>query len=323
MAVGEAPVPTRRRVRRLVVVALVVLLLPVPWRHVSDSVVGLAWGMDTRLIVGDERLDPPGRWSWLTVGRPALVGELAWQRLRRAIDPDSPDGPTDLRRGSISSRPSHVEAVAAAVGLQRAGHDVAVGIKVRVSQATADGLPYLARLSHVNGVELTDRASWRTAMGALRPDGRLTFTTSSGDDHVSSDRTLPYRRVEVIDVAPPQVTAAVGGHGPPYSWIRSMAMGASHGLMVGLTTYAAVSGDDLAAGRHVAGTGRLLGDGSVGTIGGLRSKAAAARRQGADVLLVPAEQVHLLEDVDVGHVHVLAVTTIDDAIRQLRATAPR
>ena len=102
-----------------------------------------------------------------------------------------------------------------------------------------------------------------------------------------------------------------------------MSMGSSHGLMVGLVTYAAVSGEDLAAGRHVAGTGRLLGDGTVGTIGGLASKAGAARRQGADVLLVPAGQAHLLDDVDTGHMRVLAVTTIDDAIEQLRTTAPR
>ena len=323
MAVGQDPPRTRRRVRRLVAVAVVVLLLPVPWRHVSDSVVGLAWGLDTRLIVEDERLDPAGQWSWLTVGRPALVGELVWQRLRRAVDPDSPDGPTDLRRGSISSRPAHVEAVAAAVGLQRAGQDLELSLEVRVSGALDPDLPYLARLTHVNGHELTDRASWRAGLAALRPDGRLTFTVSSGETYVAPDGTVPYRHVDVVDIAPPGVTAAVGGHGPPYSWIRSMAMGSSHGLMVGLTTYAAASGDDLAAGRHVAGTGRLLGDGTVGTIGGLPSKAAAARRAGADVLIVPAGQVHLLADVDLGRMRVLAVTTIDDAIRQLRTTAPR
>ena len=99
-----------------------------------------------------------------------------------------------------------------------------------------------------------------------------------------------------------------------------MAMGSSHGLMVGLTTYVAASREDLAAGRHVAGTGRLLGDGTVGTIGGLASKAGAARRAGADVLLVPAGQVHLLDGVDLGGMRVLAVTTIDDAIDQLRST---
>ena len=316
--------PRRRRRwrRRLLVLAVVVLLLPVPWRHVSDSVVGLAWGLDNRLIVGDQRLDPPGQWSWLTVGRPALVGELAWQRLRRTLDPSSPPGARDLRTGSISSRPDHVEAVAAAVGLQRAGRDLQLGVRVLVADPVADGLPADAELVYVNARRLTDRASWREALGATRARGRLTMVTTEGTAYVAPDGRLPYRHVEVIDLAPPGITAAVGGHGPPYSWLRSMAMGSSHGLMVGLTTYAAVSGEDLAAGRHVAGTGRLLGDGTVGTIGGLRSKAGAARRAGADVLLVPASQARQLDDVDLGGVRVLAVTTIDDAIGQLRATAP-
>ena len=320
---AQTPRPTRRWRRRLLVLTVVAMLLPVPWRHVSDSVVGLAWGLDTRLVVDGERIDPPGQWSWLTVGRPALVGELVWQRVRRTIDPESPAGARDLRAGSISSRPAHVEAVAAAVGLQRAGHDLQLGLRVQVRDPVAPGLPERAELTIVNGRRLTDRATWREALAATRADGHLTLVTAEGVAHVSPDGRVPYRHVEVIDLAPPGTTAAVGGTGPPYSWIRSMAMGSSHGLMVGLTTYAAASGEDLAAGRHVAGTGRLLGDGSVGTIGGLRSKAGAARRAGADVLLVPAGQVHQLDDLDLGRVRVLAVTSIDDAIEQLRATAPR
>lgn len=225
--------------------AVVVLVLPVPWRHKSDSSLGLAWGLDRRLIVGGDRVDPPGRYSLLTVGRPALVAELVWARAGRMLHAGSPPGPPDLRRGAVVDRPDHVEPAAATIGLQRAG----------------------------------------------------------------------------VQVPPGGVTAAVGGHGPPYSWIRSMAMGSSHGLMVGLTTYAGAVEEDLAAGRHVAGTGRLLGDGTVGTIGGLVAKAGGARRAGADVLLVPARQVHLLDTFDPGDMRVLAVATIDDAIDQLRATA--
>lgn len=315
----------RRSPRRWFLLALVLLLLPVPWRHVSDSAVGLAWGLDQRLVLGDQRLDPPGQWSWLTVGRPALVGELLWARARRVVDHDAPPVARDIRTGSITSRPAHVESVAAAVGLQRAGVDVALTVHVRVSGPLVDDatLPERTSITHVNGVELVDRAAWRDALRATGADGRLTFRTAGGVHHVAPDGQLPYARVEVVDLAPASVRAAVGGHGPPYSWIRSMSMGSSHGLMVGLVTYAAVSGEDLAAGRHVAGTGRLLGDGTVGTIGGLASKAGAARRQGADVLIVPASQVHLLDDVDTGHMRVLAVTTIDDAIEQLRTTAPR
>lgn len=303
------------------VATVVLLLMPVPWRHQSDSSLGLAWRLDRRLIVDDERLDPPGRYSWLTVGRPALVGELLWSRARRTVDADSPAGARDLRAGAVTSRPAHVEAVAAAVGLQRAGRDLQLGVEVRVSRPLVDDLPARAVLTHVNGRVLHDRAAWRRARADARDDGSLTFTTARGVHHVAADGRLPYARVEVVDLAPPEVTAAVGGHGPPYSWVRSMAMGSSHGLMVGLTTYAAAAGTDLAAGRHVAGTGRLLGDGTVGTIGGLRAKAGGARRAGADVLLVPAAQAHLLDGFDAGRMQVLSVTSIDDAIEQLRATA--
>lgn len=315
----------RRSPRRWLVLALVLLVLPVPWQHVSDSAVGVAWGLDRRLVLGDQRLDPPGRWSWLTVGRPALVGELLWARARRVVDDEAPPVARDIRTGAVTSRPAHVESVAAAVGLQRAGLDVELGVRVGVEVPTADDpdLPDRTTLTHVNGVALVDRAAWRAALRATGPDGRLTFRTAGGVEHVAPDGRLPYARVEVVDLAPLWVRAAVGGHGPPYSWLRSMSMGSSHGLMVGLTTYAATSGEDLAAGRHVAGTGRLFGDGTVGTIGGLASKAGAARRHGADVLVVPAGQVHLLDGIDTGGMRVLAVTTIDDAIEQLRATAPR
>lgn len=249
------PVATVRRTRspwtRWAVLALVFALLPVPWQHRSNSSLGFAWGLDNRLVLAGERLDPPGRWSWLTVGRPTLVGELAWQQARALVEPDTPPVARDLRVGEAAIRPAHAEPMAAAVGLAAAG------------QAT-----YL-------------------------PDGGL---------------------------AP--ADAVLGGEGPPYSWVRSLSMGSSHGLMVALVTYATVADEDLAAGRHVAGTGELAADGSVGMIGGLAAKALGARRAGADVLLVPRGQAHELDGLDLGAMQVLAVTSLDDAIVQLRASRP-
>lgn len=232
---------SHRRFVRLVVAVVVVALLPVPWQHNTSSSLGMAWGMDNRLVVNGQRLNPPGRWSWLTAGRPVLVGELAVIRIRQRLDPANVSGVNDLRHGSKDVRPTSVEPAAAAVGLEAA-------------------------------------------------------------DHPSEE-----------------VSAAVGGHGPPYSWIRSMAMGSSHGLMVALTTYAAHTEENLAAGRHIAGTGVVRADGTVGRIGGLRAKAAAARRADVDVLLVPASQIKELGTFDPGDMQVLAVHSLDDAIEKLRA----
>lgn len=223
---------------------LLVLLLPVPWRHKADSSLGIAWRLDRRLVVDGERLDPPGRYSWLTVGRPAVVAEVVWERLRRVRDPEAPVVARDLRRGSAAVRPVNVDQLAAAVGMQRAGHDV----------------------------------------------------------------------------HPAEVRAAVGGHGPPYSWIRSMAMGSSHGLIVGVATYDAMTDHDLAGDRHVAGTGGLRADGTVTRIGGIVAKATAARRSGADVMLLPASQLDELADFDPGPMRLLPVETIDEAILALELT---
>lgn len=247
---GASTERSRRRswLRALAAVA-VLLVLPVPWQHKGDSGLGVAWGMDNRLVVEGEALDPAGRYSWLTAGRPPLVGELAWHRLLGVFDPAAPPFARDLRVGGAAHRPVYAEPMAAAVGLAAA------------------------------------------ANGGVVP----------GEE-----------------VAP--VDAVIGGHGPPYSWFRKLSMGSSHGMMVGLVTYAATSREDLAAGRHVAGTGRLFRDGTVGGIGGLEAKVSGARRAGVDVLLVPAVQRDELEGIDLGDMHVLGVSSLDDAIVQLRAT---
>lgn len=241
----------RRRTVRLAAVVALVLLLPVPWQHKGDSDLGVAWGMDNRLVVEGTRLDPPGRWSWLTAGRPPLVVEAVREQAAKLLDPTTPTVNRDLRVGDETHRAIHVEPVAAGAGLA---------------------------------------------------------ATRYGSE--------PYPRT----AAP--VDAAIGGHGPPWSWLRRLATGPSHGLMVGLVTYAGVTGEDLAGGRHVAGTGTLDGEGRVGRVGGLSAKVQGARRAGVDVLLVPADQRDEIAGLDLDGLRVLAVESLHDAIIQLRATHP-
>jgi Lon-like protease len=94
--------------------------------------------------------------------------------------------------------------------------------------------------------------------------------------------------------------------------------GPSAGLMIGLTVYDLLAEEDLLAGRRVAGTGSLDADGSVGTVGGVREKMAAAVEFGADIVLVPGAQ---LDDALAGApegLTVVGVDTLDDAIAVLR-----
>lgn len=312
-AAGRAP--RRRRRRRVLLAAAVVvaLLLPVPWLHVSDSW-GMAWGLDNRLVVNGRVVDPPGRWSWLTVGRPPLVVELLRDRLLGTEDP-----PRDMRQAPAWSRPSVNEPLAAAVGLRHAGKDLELGLLVQGVGPDDPAYPDDAVVVEMNGVALTDQGAWDAAVA--RAHDPVEFRTADGRRFTAPGTRLPYAHVSVMDLAPEGVDAAIGGQLdwlPFVQWFRGLALGRSHGLMVALTTYAAQVDEDLADGRHIAGTGGIRGDGTVTRIGGLPQKAAAARRHGADVLLFPAVQADELADFDAGDMQLVAVTSLADAIAQLR-----
>jgi hypothetical protein len=216
-------------------------LWPVPWMTVQAAdPPGTAWRLDGHLAIDGRIVDPPGRWYWLTAGRPPIVAEVvrSWLGLGPDIE--------DLRDGGASRRPAVVEPAAAAVGVRLAGGSPAAG-----AVDAAIGGPFA--------------------------------------------RTLPV------------------------AWYRNLSLGTSHGLMVALVSYADESGDDLAAGRSIAGTGGINGDGTVRSIGDLPAKALAARQVGADVLLFPASQRGQLTGFDPGAMRLVPVTTLGEAVTELAA----
>ncbi len=306
--------PTDRRARHrgrgLAAVGLaVVLLAPMPWRLQNDDRPALAWHLDGRLSVDGELLDPPGTWSWLTVGRPPVVGEVLVDLADGTLSASR-----DIRDGNPTSRPAVVEPIAAAVGLHAAGRDVAMGLEVIVSGARDAGLPDRAVLVELNGVRLVDRAAWAAASND--PGLPVTFRLADGTVGRRPGRTLPWTSLELVDVAPPNLDAVLFGNVPdvgPVRWVREhLALGPSHGVMVALTTWADASGIDL-DGVHVAGTGGIRGDGLVTPIGGLAAKAAAARDAGAEVLFYPLPQAGELDDLDPGSMELVGISRIEDA----------
>ena len=74
--------------------------------------------------------------------------------------------------------------------------------------------------------------------------------------------------------------------------------GPSAGLMFSLGIVDTVTPGDLTGGKHVAGTGTITPDGTVGPIGGIRQKMLGARAGGATLFLAPADNC----DEVVGHV---------------------
>ncbi|HEX6262738.1 MAG TPA: S16 family serine protease [Actinomycetota bacterium] len=96
--------------------------------------------------------------------------------------------------------------------------------------------------------------------------------------------------------------------------------GPSAGLMWTLGVYDLLSEEDLVDGRRIAGTGAIDLAGNVYAIGGAAQKVRAARDAGAEVFLVPRENLEEARAAGAG-IRVVPVRDVRTALRFLRGTA--
>ncbi len=89
--------------------------------------------------------------------------------------------------------------------------------------------------------------------------------------------------------------------------------GPSAGLMFTLTVLNALSPNDLTSGRKIAGTGTINPDGTVGPIGGVEQKVAAAEAAGAEYFLSPADNYPAALSV-ARHIKVIEIATAQQAV---------
>src|SRR5439155_7259431 len=80
-------------------------------------------------------------------------------------------------------------------------------------------------------------------------------------------------------------------------------------------------GHDVDRGHRIAATGELCGDGTVIPIGGVKQKTIGAKQAGADVFVVPGDNVKEARRY-AGTMRVLPVNSFRQALREL-ATLPR
>jgi Lon-like protease len=98
--------------------------------------------------------------------------------------------------------------------------------------------------------------------------------------------------------------------------------GPSAGLMFTLTLYNMLSPGDLTGGRRIAGTGTINPDGTVGPIGGVQQKVAAAEEAGAEYFLSPAE--NYVDAVAAARsIKVIKVATVEEAIAFLQSLSAK
>lgn len=278
----------------------------------------LAAGVDTKLL------------TIVVRQQPSLPALSAWLDDQRRLLPAARVLPQDIDRFEYQQRQrdrfSRQFEVAAAVGAQTAGIDAELVSEVVIVDIV-DGSAADGRLIRGDVVVAVDGVSV-TAAEELH---HAVVNRAIGDELVVTI-AREGRRSDV-----PIVLGAIPGvEGPRIGVTVQTAVdvvrlpfdialandvrigGPSAGLMIGLTVYAALSGDRRFDGLAIAGTGSLDANGAVGTVGGVPEKVRAAIRDGADIVFVPAHQVDEARHVDgVDSVRLIGVSSLTEAIEAL------
>ncbi|RMH69054.1 MAG: PDZ domain-containing protein, partial [Actinomyces sp.] len=210
------------------------------------------------------------------------------------------------------------------VALEKLGVDVVDATGIGFDEVLEDGpAAGLLRPGDVivalDGEPVTDLASLRALLEERSPGDEAVLTVENLDTGETRDVTLtlgvhpdglPGGFIGIAGVRerlvqrdlPFEIDIDSGSIGGP-----------SAGLAFTLAILDLLTPGDLTGGHRVAVTGTIAIDGTVGNVGGVAQKAAAARSAGAEVFIVP---VDLVEEArrTAGDMRVVGVSTLDEAL---------
>jgi Lon-like protease len=276
------------------------VMTTVSFRQLTGFLALIAWLDPDKRIVGQDILYPGGQ----TV-------EQERQRAQSQMD---------------TSKLAAVSVVLSALTDYRPFEDMPQGqgdgivIETVYQQCPAEGRLFAGDLvDSIDGHEVHDVADATTAMEAVAPGDPVTFHVSAGGEQhdvtvTRGDCPITDRPIvgfTMVNTFPFDVAISSGDVGGP-----------SAGLMWSLGLYDLLTPGDLTGGRLVAGTGEMGLDGTVGPIGGIADKIVAARGVGADLFLVPKDNLAEARTVDAGDMRLVPVGSFDEALTALGVTSP-
>ena len=253
---------------------------------------------------------------------------LAWFRPSQAIVPIDaifPEGESSEQReqaNAVMMEDSQSKASAAA--LNALGYDVPAEISVvsLVDDSPAEGiLSEGDRILAADGETVTDVMRLRDIInGDAGKPVKLTIERDGDkrDVEVSPEKTvLDGEESWAIGVS------LMSGYDLPVDIAIQLnnVGGPSAGMMFALGIVDTLTPGEMTGGEHIAGTGTIEADGTVGPIGGIRQKLYGARDAGNDYFLAPASNCNEV----VGHVpdglQVISTSTLDESIAAVEAIA--
>lgn len=194
-------------------------------------------------------------------------------------------------------------------------HGRGVLIEHVVDGCAAEGELYPGDLVlRIDGAKVSTVHQAERAIVAAASGSSLSFDIRAGGER----QTIDLVREPCGDSEEPLVGVAMIASFPFGVRMESGGIGGSSaGLMWALTLRDLLTTDDLTGGRTVAGTGVLLLDGTVAPISGVREKIVAASRAGADVFLLPKDNLREAGEPPDG-MRLAPVETFADAVAFLQ-----
>jgi PDZ domain-containing protein len=239
---------------------------------------------------------------------------------RELIYPDDVTGDEVRQRQAALFSTSESDAVGAALGYL----DIPVSTEVVATVVLADapaGEYFQPRdtIISIDGTVITQPGQVVDIVRAKPIGSAFAFEVEREGDVVTFDITSA---ANPADPQSPYLGVTVGPFFTPdvdLDFTLQDVGGPSAGLMFATGIVDKLTPEDLTDGGHVAGTGTIDPDGSVGPVGGIRQKLAGAKDAGAGLFLMPER--HCAEAQ--GHVPdgltVVPVTSLSGAIESIRA----
>ena len=321
----------------------VAFLLPVPFVKLAPgptfNVIGEDDGRSVIEISGTQTFPVTGNLDMTTVlesggprGGLTFVDAIAsWVNPadavvpRELLFPDNMTGEEVKKHNDLMFSTSESDAIAAAMNYLKRPLESEIVVTAVYGDSPADGklLPK-DQILKIGGKDVTSPEQVaKTVRGA--PIG-TTFEFTVSRDGVVVDGSMKNNVQQTVKVtsAPnpddatiPYVGIGVGNFysaGFPIDFTLSDVGGPSAGLMFATGIIDKLTPENLTAGKHIAGTGTIKPDGTVGAIGGIRQKMAGARNAGAELFLMPKVHCDEARDHIPDGLTVVPVETLTNAI---------
>ncbi len=337
------PASQGRRWRRwipaaVILLLVVVALIPVPYAILSPGPVlntlGSVQGKKLIAVAGHPTYPTTGELDLTTVyeqGGP-ISRVTVWQALRGWLDPTITVLPEDrvFPAGTTRQQQQQQDQAmmtgsqqsATAAALTELGIDYTTALSVRGTvegSAAAGVLKSGDVLRSIDGVSITGLDQLRAQLQKAGAGAVVQLGVRRG----SATTTVAVRTTRSSDGS-----TVLGVYlAPQYTFPFSVDFqidkigGPSAGTMFALGIIDTLTPGPMTGGKHIAGTGEISADGTVGPIGGIQQKMAGARSAGARYFLAPAQDCNEV----VGHVpdglQVVRISTLHQARSSVQAIA--